>query len=128
MTGNIMSDWLISLSNNMRKEGRKILLFMDNVKSHPKDLKLDFVKVQFLPPNTTLVLQPLDQGVIRRAKIACKKLLLRHIISKSTACNSAEKIVKSVNVLNAVQWIDAAVKSVSRECIYQSFKIAGFNV
>ena len=127
MTRNILSDWLISLNNKMQKEGGKILLFIDNVKSHPKDLKTDFVKIQFLPPNTTSVLQPLDQGIIRSTKITYRKLL-RHIISKGTTCNSAEGIVKSVNALNAVQRIDAALKSVSRECIYQSFKIAEFNV
>ena len=85
------------------------------------------MKIKFLPPNTASILEPLDQGVIRSTKIAYRKLLW-HIISKSTTCNSAEEILKSVNAINAVKWVDAAVKSVSCECIYQSFKIAGFHV
>ena len=76
------NDWLILLNNKMQKEGRKILLFITNVKSHPKGLKLDFVKIQFLPLSITSIVQALDQDVIRNAEIAYRKFLLRHHFKK----------------------------------------------
>jgi hypothetical protein len=43
----------------------KILFIIDNAPGHPTHLD-DFhasVKVVFLPPNTTSILQPMDQGM-----------------------------------------------------------------
>lgn len=43
---------------------------MDNAPSHPpgfEDILLEefkFIKVKFLPPNTSLILQPMDQHVL----------------------------------------------------------------
>jgi hypothetical protein len=48
----------------------KILLIVDNAPGHPAHLD-DFhtnVKVVFLPPNMTLILQPMDQSVIANFK------------------------------------------------------------
>jgi hypothetical protein len=48
----------------------KALLLLDNAPGHPKDLDdnllTDFpwLTVQFLPPNTTSLIQPMDQEVI----------------------------------------------------------------
>ena len=48
----------------------KILLTMDNCPAHPKHLQgiHPNIKVMFLPPNTTSIMQPLDQEVIRNVK------------------------------------------------------------
>ncbi|GFY63055.1 tigger transposable element-derived protein 1 [Trichonephila inaurata madagascariensis] len=57
----------------------KALLLLDNAPGHPKDLKDDlltdfpWLTVQFLPPNTTSLIQPMDQEVIT----AFKKLYTR---------------------------------------------------
>lgn len=48
----------------------KALLLIDNLPGHPETLKLvnPNVEVRFLPPNTTSLLQPLDQGIIATFK------------------------------------------------------------
>uniref|UniRef100_UPI00358F4F24 tigger transposable element-derived protein 1-like n=1 Tax=Myxine glutinosa TaxID=7769 RepID=UPI00358F4F24 len=52
----------------------KALLVMDNAPAHPPGLEEDleeeysFIKVKFLPPNTTPLIQPMDQQVISNFK------------------------------------------------------------
>ncbi|GFX41814.1 tigger transposable element-derived protein 1 [Trichonephila clavipes] len=62
----------------------KALLLLDDAPGHPKDLKdnllTDFpwLTVQFLPPNTTSLIQPIDQEVIA----AFKKLYTRELFRR----------------------------------------------
>ena len=61
----------------------KILLVMDNAPAHPPGLEDDlleefeFIKVKFLPPNTTPLLQPMDQQVISNFKKLYTKALFQ---------------------------------------------------
>ena len=60
------------LDSMMRRENRKIVLLADNATSHKTGetiAKLTNVRIYFLPPNTTSVLQPLDQGIIHNLKV-----------------------------------------------------------
>ncbi|XP_054724765.1 tigger transposable element-derived protein 4-like [Uloborus diversus] len=127
MTQNIMIEWLTALDDKMCKTNRKILLFLDNCRAHPQNLKLKAVKLVFFPPNATSVLQPLDQGIIQNFKVGYRKLFLRHVISQASSENSAQ-LAKSVNVLNAIQWITKAVSSISKSCVQNCFKKAGFKI
>jgi len=47
-------------------------LILDNAPSHLSEDKLNFVnenfKILFLPPNVTVILQPMDQGIIEQTK------------------------------------------------------------
>ena len=49
-------------------ERRKIALLIDSCPANPSVSDLPNVQLVFLPPNTTSVLQPMDQGVIRSLK------------------------------------------------------------
>lgn len=61
----IFVDRLLALDERMRGEQRQILLLVDNVSSHVRpETELTNVRLEFLPKNTTSVLQPLDQGII----------------------------------------------------------------
>lgn len=126
MTTDIMSDWLVDLDKRMKKKSRNILLFLDNATSHPDDLKLKNVKLVFLPPNATSVLQPLDLGIIRSFKVGYRKLLLRHVLSQISSCKSSEELAKSVSVLDAINWTTAALKKVEPGSVLKCFKKAGF--
>ena len=43
---------------------RQVVLIVDNCPAQLSDVELTAVKLVFLPPNTTSVLQPCDQGII----------------------------------------------------------------
>lgn len=58
----------------------KILLLIDNAPCLPKNLSHPNIKVEFLPPNTTSLLQPLDQGIISTFKAYYIKNSLQFIL------------------------------------------------
>ncbi|XP_065357188.1 tigger transposable element-derived protein 4-like [Calliphora vicina] len=47
MTSELMTDFLVQFDRKMQIQERKVLLFLDNATSHPRDLKLKNVKVIF---------------------------------------------------------------------------------
>ena len=59
-------------------ENRGVLLLIENARGHNISLelknKLTNVEVFYLPANTTSVLQPLSQGIIRTFKLYYRKL------------------------------------------------------
>jgi hypothetical protein len=68
----------------------KALLLLDNAPGHPKDLEdnllTDFpwLRVQFLPPNTTSLIQPMDQEVIAGfKKLYTRVLFLFRLMSSN---------------------------------------------
>ena len=66
----------------MKNQGRKILLLIDNVPVHiilileDTAEKLDSLKVELLPPNTTTFLQPCDAGIINSFKCKYRALVV----------------------------------------------------
>ena len=68
----------------------KVLLVMDNAPAHPPNLleefpdEFRFIKVHFLPPNVTPLLQPMDQQVFANLKNCtirhCSGNVLRPIV------------------------------------------------
>ena len=69
MTAELFTEWLRKFDRKMAAEKRKGALLLDNCAAHPKTVpNLKAVELFFLPPNTTSILQPLDQGIIRNFK------------------------------------------------------------
>ncbi|GBM73957.1 hypothetical protein AVEN_29619-1 [Araneus ventricosus] len=99
---------------------------MDNATSHPDDLNLKNINLVFLPPDTTSMLQPLDQGIIRSFKVGHRQLLLRHVLSHISSFKSSEELVKSVSVSDAISWSTSALRKVEPRCVLKCFKNAGF--
>ena len=64
MTSTIFTKWLVSLEKHFASQKRKVVLIVDNCPAHSSDVELTAVKLIFLPPNMTSVLQPCDQGII----------------------------------------------------------------
>ncbi|XP_071056464.1 tigger transposable element-derived protein 1-like [Onthophagus taurus] len=60
----------------------KVLLLIDNAPGHPQDLEYENVEVKFLPKNTTLLLQPLDQGIISTFKALYIKRAFTYILEQ----------------------------------------------
>jgi hypothetical protein len=56
----IFFKFLKDLDNRMKRNDRKVLLFLDNFSGHSIDSDLSNVKIHFFPPNCTSVLQPIQ--------------------------------------------------------------------
>ncbi|XP_066260446.1 tigger transposable element-derived protein 6-like [Euwallacea similis] len=126
MTRDIMKEWLLDMDRRMRIQNRKILLFLDNAGSHPRDLNLENIKICFLPPNCTSVYQPLDQGIIKNVKFFYRDLILKHILTKVDAVLSASELAKSIDILEALYFVHRAWNNVSQTTIKNCFAKAGF--
>jgi hypothetical protein len=61
----------------------KAMVILDNAPGHPEELKHlnKNIEVVFLPSNTTSLIQPLDQGIIRMFKAHYTKLSFHHIFN-----------------------------------------------
>ena len=117
MNSEIFSDWLNEVDKQMRRQNRHILMFLDNAYSHAKDLKLNNVILNFLPANTTLHLQPLDQGIIKAFKARYRKRMMKSLVAKIEQDDSVTELSKEINVLDAVHWIRESWKETHRDSI-----------
>ena len=80
----IWNDWIRQLDAAMRLKERNILLLVDNAPSHnaSNDSQLSNIVVQYLPPNTTSCIQPLDAGIIRSFKSKYKRHYCRRVLEQ----------------------------------------------
>ena len=68
MTSEIYQRWHQNFDSKMRGQNRQVLFFLHNVPSHPKNVNVTNVKLVFIPANTTSMLQPPDQEIIKTVK------------------------------------------------------------
>ncbi|XP_050400164.1 tigger transposable element-derived protein 6 isoform X2 [Patella vulgata] len=127
MTSAIFSDWLEELNRQMRRQRRHILLFMDNAASHISDTYSNVI-IKFFPPNTTSILQPLEQGIIRSFKARFRLHMMNHLITRIDECNQANDLVKQITVLDAIHWIVRSWRETKVSTITKSFQRCGFDV
>ena len=80
MTSWIWSDILKKFDRELGS--RKIILFADNAACHKLvDVELKNIQIVFMTPNTTSLIQPLDQGIIRTAKVYYRTQVMRKMHS-----------------------------------------------
>lgn len=79
------------------------------------------ITLNFLPPNTTSLLQPMDQGIINNLKIKYRQRLIKYILQ----CDE-KKIEPNINVLMSIRFLKSAWSDVSVSCISNCFRKAGF--
>ena len=108
----------------MKRQGRHILLLLDNCPSHP-DIKLSNVKLQFLPKNTTSELQPLDRGVIAWVKSYYKRLLMSTLQRAMKDSRDIVDLVKNVKIYPAVVNTIAVWDKLPSETIVKCFNRCG---
>ena len=72
----VFNTWITNWNCNLRwmQGNHKVVLFVDQASSHVLQ-DLSNIRIQFLPPNTTSKLQPMDQGVIRSFKCCYRSRL-----------------------------------------------------
>lgn len=59
MKSDIFESWLKGLNDKFKRDNRKIIMFIDNATCH-SNILLSHIKCQFIPPNTTSIVQPFD--------------------------------------------------------------------
>ena len=111
MTGDIFSEWLQDFNKDMRRQRRQILLLVDNCSAHPPTSadRLNNIKLSFLPPNTTAVIQPCDQGIIRNLKGHYRSQVVHKIIADIDSVELiANQLAKKLTVLEAIHMLTTA--------------------
>ena len=122
MTTDIFTAFLLNWNKKLALVKRKILLFLDNCSAHP-NLNLSNITICFFPPNTTSVLQPLDQGVINSFKVIYKRHLMSTLIHQiELGCSGCSL----PNVLEAMYLIKNAWDQVKVETAVNCFKKSFF--
>ncbi|KAK1346621.1 hypothetical protein QTO34_000480 [Cnephaeus nilssonii] len=93
------------------------LLVMDNFPAHPLGLeaelvKYSFITVRFLPPNTTPLIQPMDQQVISNIKELYTKALFQRCfeVTYETHLTLRKLCKEHFNIINCLRLIDKALK------------------
>ena len=105
----IFTDWfhkefVPAVEKHMLQKGLpvKALLLLDNAPAHPDEGVLissdKTIKTMFLPPNTTALIQPMDQGVVESLKRRYLKSLLRKLLLVDQEGDSMIGFVKKINV------------------------------
>lgn len=127
MTQDIFTEWfdnhfITEAKAHCKKVGlpddSKILLVLDNCTAHPSAeiLEKDNVRVIFLPPNCTSLLQPLDQGILNSLKCIYKADFIRKCLGDCNA-GTMEVFQKKFNIKDAVWSIASAWNGVKTETL-----------
>uniref|UniRef100_A0A670I9I9 DDE-1 domain-containing protein n=1 Tax=Podarcis muralis TaxID=64176 RepID=A0A670I9I9_PODMU len=109
----------------------KALLLMDNAPAHPKGLEVDlleefsFISIMFLPPNTTALLQPMDQQLIANFKKLYTKELFRRCfeVTDCTTITLREFWKDHFDIVTCLKMITTAWNGISQRnlnCAWRS--------
>lgn len=77
MTSELFNQCLCDWNRKLQTLCRKVLLIIDNCPAHNLIGNYTNIEIHFLPPNTTSVLQPMDQGVINSFKSHYRRRLVQ---------------------------------------------------
>ena len=120
MDSEIFEEWVRELNTKFKAEKRKIALIVDDCPAHPNIAGLSHIQLLFLPPETTYVTQPMDQGVIMHLKAHYRKRLIKDMIRH---LDRKERPFK-LSLLNAMQLLASAWNDVSKTAIVDCFQKA----
>ena len=121
MDSQTFEEWVHKLDQTFPVEGKKIALLIDNCPAHPSVPDLTNVQLVFLPPNTTSVLQPMDQGVIT----SLKAHYWGRVIHRLCRALDKTKTLPKVSILQAMKILVSSWKAVSVQTIVNCFRKAG---
>ena len=118
MTSVLFEKWLTDWENELKLKSNNILLILDNCAAYPNLYCLTNIQLQFLPPNTTALIQPMNMGIIKNLKSMYRGKVVCHILAEIegnvlTSSATAQEISSAVNLLQAVQFIADSWRAVS---------------
>lgn len=120
VTAKLFTDWFLncfipSVKQYLASKSLpfKALLLIDNAPGHPETLKFcdPNIEVQFLPPNTTSLIQPLDQGIIAAFKKYYVKRTFSYVLNsmEQNPSLTVTETWKSFNIAHCITFIKEAV-------------------
>uniref|UniRef100_A0A8C5WFA2 HTH CENPB-type domain-containing protein n=1 Tax=Leptobrachium leishanense TaxID=445787 RepID=A0A8C5WFA2_9ANUR len=116
------SNWFHQCFNPQAKEylhnlgmDFKVLLIMDTAGGHPLNLYYEGVQIEFLPANTTSLIQPMDQGVIRAFKALYTRNSLQHLVD-------AMDTDENFTIATCLSVIQTALKEMKKETLNACWK------
>jgi len=122
MTSMLFKLWCQNLNDKMVKKGRNILLVLDNVGSH-KGFPLSNIEFLFLPKNTTSILQPLDNGIIKSFKNHYNNSMIDSFVFSDFTKDIdpfTTLDIKSAIIFSSIAWGKVTVETVTN-CFDQAF-------
>ena len=111
----IFNDWLVKSGLELK---RKIVLLVDKCTAHTNNSLLKNIKVIFLPANTTSLIQPCDQGIIRAFKAHYRREMRARIIAELDDIQDqpdASAVAKKISLLDALHLVAMSWKRVSEK-------------
>lgn len=117
-------NYLKKMDKIFDQKKRSVLFIADNCSSHSK-INLKAIKLVFLPPNSTAITQPMDQGVIKNIKHHYRHFLMKKLLDYVEDGSNNPKQFK-INILDAMNMISKAWSKVKYTTIQNCFKKAGF--
>mmetsp|Transcript_16178 Transcript_16178/g.43921 ORF Transcript_16178/g.43921 Transcript_16178/m.43921 type:complete len:272 (+) Transcript_16178:917-1732(+) len=127
---------------SIRNGGEIVWLLMDNSSTHKipnflgataenwngggywvRGFSYGCLRVAFLPPNTTALVQPMDAGIIRAFKAHFRRFHLLWVISQLDAMGegvSADKVLPTVR--QAIEWTSKAWACVTKQTVQNCWK------
>ena len=108
----------------------KCILLLDNAPAHPPGLEdalseeFDFIKIVYLPANTTAILQPMDQQVISNFKKLFTKHLFRRCfeVTDNTNLTLREFWKEHYNIAICLRLIDIAWQGVTKRTLNSAWR------
>ncbi|KAJ8876374.1 hypothetical protein PR048_020819 [Dryococelus australis] len=118
VTKEVFQDWYINSfvpqvkqHLNAKKLPVKAVILLDNAPGHrdKEELRVKtgdgYIEALYLPENTTALIQPMDQNVIKTLKAHYKKRLLTDIVSQPNA--DITSLLKQFNIKNVIEALEA---------------------
>jgi hypothetical protein len=126
MTQLLFEDWFMKVFAtevkeycNQHKIPFKILLLLDNAPGHPPhlgDLHPN-IQIMYLPPNTTSILQPMDQGAIATFKAHYLKITFTQAIMAIEEGITLKEFWSKYNILQGIKNLASGWKEVKASCM-----------
>lgn len=124
MTSALWKDILDQINHKMSLQGRKIILLVDNATVHRSGKDYSNVKIVFLPKNTTALIQPLDQGVIKTLKSYYRTQLVRKMMSAIESGVKMQEFIKKLDGFSAMYMLKRALFLVKPSTVTNCFRKA----
>ncbi|XP_046141564.1 jerky protein homolog-like [Osmia bicornis bicornis] len=99
----------------------KIILLVDNCEAHkiPSEIgNKDGFQIIYLPPNTTSILQPMDQGVIEKTKRSFRHYMLRRVLTYE---GGVQEFYKEYTIKDCIEIVHSSWQDVTESNIRNSW-------